>query len=605
MKTIHLLTAFAFLVLNTNTIAQTPVDAPAGTDTTIVPTWDLNGTAHGNPGGRDYVYSNLSWPDYVSTCYIFGFNDTLYSAINGNNLVTPPTFNCSGLTNVIYDPILSNLSNGELYYAGVTTYKYIAGGSYVVNTNIAVRVRITFTDGNGLPISAQHYNSSLLIAAVGDFNVNVIFESLSPAIADYAPPGVADTWTPSISLFDYLSNDPATSICTSIDPGSFYSFIVGTVVPTIGDYCEGEDIYLSGTISGANVTFDWSGPNVFTSTDLIDTIFVASVTESGDYILEVINDFGCPNRDTTTVTVHALPNVVANANEIEMCDGDTLILTGGGAISYSWDNSVTDGVGFVPALGGPVKYIVTGTDGNTCENIDSVEVTVLELPDVVASANETVLCEGDSLILTAAGAVSYSWDNGVINGIGFVPTGGTVKYIVTGTGANTCLNLDSVEVLVNTVDATVTTTDPSITANASNAIYQWLICEGDNYSEISGEIAQNFDAIANGTYAVMVEENGCIDTSECIPIVTVGIDANSFFEDVSIFPNPTQESVSITLGSLNEVSIKVYSIDGQIVYQKDNINTSIHHFEFNEASGVYFLEVIHNGLKSQYKLIKE
>ena len=48
--------------------------------------------------------------------------------------------------------------------------------------------------------------------------------------------------------------------------------------------------------------------------------------------------------------------------------------------------------------------------------------------------------------------------------------------------------------------------------------YQWLDCN-NNFEPISGATAQNYTAIDNGNYAVVVNENGCIDTSACTAIL--------------------------------------------------------------------------------------
>ena len=85
----------------------------------------------------------------------------------------------------------------------------------------------------------------------------------------------------------------------------------------------------------------------------------------------------------------------------------------------------------------------------------------------------------------------------------------------------------------------------------------------------------------------------------------VGIKTHSLFNQVSIYPNPNQGLVNIDLGSLKDVIITVFNVSGQIVYHKENINTSTHQFKLNEAPGVYVLEVSANGEQQQYKLVKE
>lgn len=51
---------------------------------------------------------------------------------------------------------------------------------------------------------------------------------------------------------------------------------------------------------------------------------------------------------------------------------------------------------------------------------------------------------------------------------------------------------------------------------------------------------------------------------------------------------------NIDLGLIPNVSLKVFNLNGQIIFQQENINSNIYRFEINEAPGVYLVE-----LKSQ------
>lgn len=87
-------------------------------------------------------------------------------------------------------------------------------------------------------------------------------------------------------------------------------------------------------------------------------------------------------------------------------------------------------------------------------------------------------------------------------------------------------------------------------------------------------------------------------------LTVVGINENTLFSSVSIFPNPNTGLINIDLGSLSDVSIKVLNLRGQLVYAKENINTPLFQFELSAAPGVYILELSAEGEKQQFKLIK-
>lgn len=75
----------------------------------------------------------------------------------------------------------------------------------------------------------------------------------------------------------------------------------------------------------------------------------------------------------TNLVIHSLPTVNAGADQL-ICSGESTTLSGSGALSYVWDNGVTDGVPFTPVANN--TYTVIGTDANGCSNTDQVSVLV-------------------------------------------------------------------------------------------------------------------------------------------------------------------------------------------------------------------------------------
>ena len=195
---------------------------------------------------------------------------------------------------------------------------------------------------------------------------------------------------------------------------------------------------------------------------------------------------------------------------------------------------------------------------------------------------------------------TYDW----IDGNTYTSSNNTATFIITNGAANGCDSLITLDLTIDIVDVTVTTTDPTITANAAGASYQWLDCI-KGYAVINSETSQSFTASTNSDYAVEVTENGCTDTSACITISSLSVERNTMFNNVSIFPNPNDGMVTIDLVGLNNVSVKVYTLYGQELYQKDKINGSTHQFELNAAAGIYFVEVSTQGEKQHYKLVKQ
>lgn len=85
---------------------------------------------------------------------------------------------------------------------------------------------------------------------------------------------------------------------------------------------------------------------------------------------------------------------------------------------------------------------------------------------------------------------------------------------------------------------------------------------------------------------------------------TVSItEEKSLFQEVAIFPNPNKGIVNIDLGALNMATIKVFSVYGNLVYQKENIIGPTLRFELLAAPGTYFIEINAQGEMQKYPLI--
>lgn len=129
---------------------------------------------------------------------------------------------------------------------------------------------------------------------------------------------------------------------------------------------------------GSNIVwFDAaSGGTVVTDPNLDTVGTVTYYAESGN------SSTSCTsfNRTAVTLTIRALPIVVANATTTLINAGEPVTLTGSGANGYVWDNGVNDGDTVFPLA--TTTYTVIGMDANGCENTDSVTVTVGATSDI-------------------------------------------------------------------------------------------------------------------------------------------------------------------------------------------------------------------------------
>lgn len=289
--------------------------------------------------------------------------------------------------------------------------------------------------------------------------------------------------------------------------------------------CTGDDFQLTST---GGVSYQWSGPNGFTSNIQNPTITNAMAVNAGIYTVTVTGANTCSATATVNVIINALPVATASASPNPICEGQTLTLTSTGGTSYSWSGPG----GFVSSMQNPVinnvttghsgTYTVTVTGAGGCNSTATVNVTVNTLPVATAGASPNPVCEGQTLTLTSSGGTSYSWSgpggftsgvqNPVINN---VTTGHSGTYNVTVTNAAGCYSIASVTITVNPQPVVtivpvpaLCTTDPPYTPTGNPPGGTWTF-NGTPVSNIDPSIYApgNYTLTYNYTGA-----NGCSNT---------------------------------------------------------------------------------------------
>jgi hypothetical protein len=179
-------------------------------------------------------------------------------------------------------------------------------------------------------------------------------------------------------------------------------------------------------------------------------------------------------------------------------------------------------------------------------------------------------------------------------------------HTISGGAANGCDSVVTLNLTISSVsDITTSTSGVTVSANNPGATYQWLDCD-NSYAIISGETNQSYTATSNGNYAVELTENGCVDTTSCVGITTVGIIENNFGNELTVYPNPTNGAFSIDLGyNHNSILVKMTDLNGNLIKSKEYNNTNLLNLRIDEPNGVYLLIIESAKNKAIIKLIKE
>jgi len=133
-----------------------------------------------------------------------------------------------------------------------------------------------------------------------------------------------------------------------------------------------------------------------------------------------------------------------------------------------------------------------------------------------------------------------------------------------------------------------------LTANEATATYQWVNC-GNNKAPIVGATSQTYTGTTSASYAVIVNLNGCVDTSNCH--LTSLTDITSFGNNnaVGVYPNPTNGVFSIEVNNSEKQTMQVFDVRGELVLTQILQRGKTYIDASNLANGVYNINVISNG----------
>jgi hypothetical protein len=193
----------------------------------------------------------------------------------------------------------------------------------------------------------------------------------------------------------------------------------------------------------------------------------------------------------------------------------------------------------------------------------------------LSSVNQ-VICNGESIV-SPSGAYTWTMDGAYLD---------TIPNSIGGDSIITTYLVSA------TVDTSVIQNGHILTANSNFGIYQWIDCNGNTL--ITNATSQTFEAVVDGSYAVIVSEEGCVDTSGCYQVTGLASEDHGLARTTRIYPNPAYNKLNIdpgklytngTLELLNASGLKIneFKISDQQLIQLDTQHLS---------GGKYFVRII-------------
>lgn len=212
-----------------------------------------------------------------------------------------------------------------------------------------------------------------------------------------------------------------------------------------------------------------------TSSDVADSLLWSTgastrsitVVDPGVYSVRVVNQYGCSNSSSVTITDPPVPYIVGKST---VCEGESTTLSVNNGAFYSWSTGATTrSITVSPDT--TTMYYVNIRNEEGCQYRDSIRVTILPKPVITGISGDTSICAGDEVTLAVYGTADrFIWSEGGSGITIKVRPDETTTYTVTATNGCTNLNFnDFSEVTVTVLPLPV---KPVITPSGSTAICQ-------------------------------------------------------------------------------------------------------------------------------------
>ncbi|CDK30397.1 Immunoglobulin-like repeats containing protein [Candidatus Babela massiliensis] len=651
--------------------------APNTLDVCVGGTINLSAQVSGGSGIYTYLWSGPSGfysnNDSISISNVNSVNSGIYQVIvtdsNGCTDTATSTVSVNSLVNVNLNPASVTLSTGDTLSIMSTvtggtapyTYSWVGPNGFISNdpnVNIVNTMAsntgtytLAVTDSNGcygVSSSEVIVQSTIIVTVtpssdiictdnVISLNSNVTGGSGNYNYSWSGPNGFSSVET-DINIANATTANSGNYVLTVTDSVILDSGVASsnitvlpeiniTLIPAQNPICAGGTISISSSVSGGdgNYTYNWAGPNGFTSSSQSISISNATTLYSGNYTLTVTDSTGCTSQQIINITVYPDLTLSISPSQSIICQGSTITLNsivsgGSDSYGYNWtgpngfsssDSSITISNASMINTG---TYILTVTDLLAgCSSIASATVLVLEGINLTVIPLQSTVCSGGSINISTqvsggSGSYSYSWTgpndftsnlpNININNVTSLNSGLYVVQVNDSSGctasASSSIEVSSVAVSVSPSQLTVCSSDTiNLTAQVSggsgNYSYSWTGPTG--FTSTSNSINITNATVANtGVYQVIVTDSiGCTSTSFASVLVNPDINVSIFPSLISTCPGSSLTITAVISGGSGIYDYNWIYPDGTT----PNATTSITINNISsENAGVYTLNVI-------------
>ena len=329
-----------------------------------------------------------------------------------------------------------------------------------------------------------------------------------------------------------------------------------------GSTCNGAGFSYTITSATTGATFTWTRAAVSgitpatgsgSTSAISETLASTNTTNTSVTYVLTSSANGCAGTPSNLIVTVGPPPTITSPLTATVCSGVAMnytITASNPGATLTWDRAAVTGITNT-ALSGQtsnpiteildntttspvsVTYKLTPTVTGCTSTTSNLVVTVNPKPTVTVTTTPAngEICNGGSATLKGAGASTYTWDNGVVDGTAFSPTA-TKIYTVTGTDANSCTNTATATITVNPLPVITPLTDTKICSGSATQL-QNLAADIANstftYTATTSNAAAvtGFSAANAGTSVTSIPSETITSTSTVQEDVAYVITANS------------------------------------------------------------------------------
>jgi hypothetical protein len=391
---------------------------------------------------RKANFNSISLNTLLKTSYCTGESSTLYADAQG-------IFNPGNVFSVVLSDSVGSFSNPTIIgtlsstSSGVQTINF----RFPINVSLGTGYRVRIVASNPLTTSPDNnFDIAITTIPVPTSTNQILCTGQSVALNATCNTGIV-TWYKSATGDTLLTSTTVSPTVTTNyypaceDVTTCYSRrkahtvtvnqLTGISLASSFSSCVGSDLTLPVVTNQTNLTYNWTGPNNFTSTTKIAAITNLTAAKTGTYSAVVTSPNSCSVSATTLVSIGtALPNF-SISGDTSICYNGTIDLTAesgsASGVTYSWTGPqsftatgksisrsafTSNGQGLTTYHDG--IYRVTATNSTTgCTGTVSVNVHVGNFPNFPTVPPSMAICEGTNpeIVVGFGGAnfQNYSW----------------------------------------------------------------------------------------------------------------------------------------------------------------------------------------------------